>query len=81
MIFELKFEGIDDWNRPVFKEIDSKIRYGDVNKLWTYEECGEKNEKVIDYYKNNIDALEYFGTSFNCEPHGGNPYKSKLTIL
>lgn len=80
-IYHLKFEGIDDWNRPVFKKTDSNIRLGDVNKLWTYNELGKKNETLLNYYRENIDALEYFGRSFNCEPHGGKLKEHCLLVI
>lgn len=66
--FDLKFEGIDDWNRPVFKDVDSGIRFGSVEKLYGYSEFKETG---LQYFKDNPQMLEYFGQSFNCEPHGG----------
>lgn len=69
--FNLRFIGIDDWNRPVFKDIDSELYFGDTNKLWTYKELGEDNKLVNEYYKNNTDSLIYFGSEFDCEPNGG----------
>ena len=78
---DIKFRGIDDWNRPVFKDIDSPIYIGDVNKLWTYNELGENNHIINTYYKQHIGELEFFGTSFNCEPHGGLPLHYKLNII
>lgn len=65
-IINLKFEGIDDWFRPIFKDIDSRDRYGDV----TCSKTG-KPAVVIEYYKEHLDLLEYFGHSFGCEPNGG----------
>ncbi|KAF5080354.1 hypothetical protein DSECCO2_119960 [anaerobic digester metagenome] len=69
--FNLRFVGIDDWNRAVFKNIDSELYFGDTNKLWTYKELGEDNKLVNEYYKNNTNSLIYFGSEFNCEPNGG----------
>lgn len=63
---KIKFEGIDDWHRPIFKDINSKDRYGDV----TCSKTG-KPEDVINFYEYRTQLLEYFGTSFGCEPHGG----------
>lgn len=81
---DIKFIGIDDCNRPVFKDIDSSIYIGDVNKLWTYNELGENNHTINTYYKQHIEELEFFGTSFNCEPHEcirGLPLNYKLNII
>ena len=79
--FNLKFRGIDDWNRPVFKDIDASIYFGDTNKLWVYNELGKDNKDVNKYYKDNPGELEYFGGTFNCEPHGGLPDFFKLNII
>ena len=79
-IIEIKFEGIDDWNRPVFKSTKSKHRFGDVNNLFSYNEF--KENKIIEQYKNNPnDYLVYFGQSFNCEPNGGLQEDIKLVII
>ena len=78
---DIKFRGIDDWNRPVFKSTMSNIYFGDVNKLWVYKELGENNDIINTYYKQHIEELEFFGTSFNCEPHGGLPSHYKLNII
>lgn len=66
--FDLKFRGIDDWNRPVFKDVDSSLYFGDTNKLFDWSADAET---VSNYYRNDPSGLEYFGSSFNCEPHGG----------
>jgi hypothetical protein len=77
----LKFVGIDDWNRPVFKDIDDDFYFGDVNRLWVFRELGENNETILNYYRDNIGALEFFGRRFNCEPHGGLASHVKLNII
>lgn len=63
-IINIKFEGIDDWHRPVFKS-ERNIRYGDVNCTKT-----GKPDEVKEFYRKNIHLLEYFGKTFGCEPHG-----------
>lgn len=72
MTINIKFEGIDDWNRPVFKCVDEKyksIRFGSTNKLFNWN---TPEKEIIDYFKSTtVDALEYFGHSFGCEPNGG----------
>ena len=69
-IVKLKFRGIDDWNRPVFKDTETKSHYGSADKLFSYEAT---EKEVIDYFKENLSDLEYFGTYFGCEPNGGLP--------
>jgi hypothetical protein len=59
------FEGIDDFNRPVFKEIKSKNRYGSVDILFPYWESKESVLKKI-----SEKDLCFFGTTFGCEPMG-----------
>lgn len=71
---EIKYEGIDDWNRPVFRDIKSKERFGSVDILFPYWES-EKSvlEKVSEKH------LCYFGNYFNCEPLGSKP--GNITII
>ena len=64
----LEFKGIDYFNRPVFKDVESNNYYGSTHKLFGWEDSAEK---VIEYFRSNIDELEYFGTRFGCEPYGG----------
>ena len=77
--FDLKFRGIDHFNRPVFKDVESSLHFGDVHKLWTNEEA--KEGKLLKYYRENLDALEFFGESFNCEPYGGRQQFFKFNII
>jgi len=75
---DIKFEGIDDWNRPVFKATNHNCRFGSTCTLFNWD---EPEEKVVEYFKNHINELEYFGCSFNCEPHGGNLKDTILNII
>jgi len=66
------FEGIDNFNRPVFKSInkDSKgniYRYGYTALLFDQN----TTKKEINTWFNPIEKLTYFGHAFNCEPTGG----------
>ena len=65
---EIKFRGIDTWNRPVFKDINSKSHYGSTCRLFSFE---ADEESVLSYFRYNLAELEYFGEHFGCEPHGG----------
>jgi len=79
-IKKFKFEGIDDWNRPVYKQVDSNVRIGSVDILFPNKEIAPNNtvEEIDNYFKNNLDKLSIFGTDFNCEPLG---YKLKTNII
>jgi hypothetical protein len=68
---ELKFVGIDDWNRPVFMS-KSKHFYGDVNQLFSYGADFETVTKKVQPFH-----LCYFGSHFGCEPMG-TPLRNKV---
>ena len=84
-LIEIKFEGIDSWNRPIFKDTKSNRRYGSGDVL-----LGEikrvypngTNAEIVEYFKNdnNIRYLCYFGRSFDCEPMGTTPEKELIII-
>jgi len=61
----IKFEGIDYWNRPIFKSLETKSRYGSVDILFDYDETEKEVLKKV-----NEDDLLWFGNSFGCEPMG-----------
>jgi hypothetical protein len=61
----VEFEGIDDFNRPVFKSINSKERFGSTDILFPYHATeSQVLEKVTE------EDLVYFGIYFGCEPYG-----------
>lgn len=76
LIVNIKFEGIDNFSGPIFKEVNSSARFGDVDCTKT-----GKPEDVIAYYKNNINKLQYFGRTFGCEPNGGLDRSIQLRIV
>ena len=59
------YENIDDWNRPVFKSIKSRSRFGSLDILFPYQE----GEETVLTNVSGKDLL-YFGNRFNCEPMG-----------
>ena len=65
---EVKFAGIDDWNRPVFKATDTNKHYGSTDILFDYGSSQDDVLKIIE-----ASNLLYFGDSFNCEPFGSEP--------
>lgn len=65
---ELEFVGIDDWNRPVFKEIGTRLYFGSLDILFHYQETEAKiKEKVSE------KDLLYFGTDPDGDPMGTSP--------
>lgn len=79
----LKFRGIDDFNRPVFLDVNTKTFYGDTDHLFPF---GTKGPDVFDFYrKNNLslnNCLCFFGYKFNCEPIGSEIRSDiKITII
>lgn len=72
-IYHIKFRGIDDWNRPVYKSINSAIYFGSTSTLFPDPKLAPNNttEEINNYFRANRDEIEYFGQSFDCEPHGG----------
>lgn len=73
----LKYRGIDDWNRPIFKVMEKNYYVGCIEKLYPHD---VNPKEVIEYFKNNTGFLRYFGIKFNCEPEGGS-LKSDLVIV
>ena len=69
----VKFVGIDSWNRPVFKD-DLGNYYGSVDKLFDYLDTEETVLSSI-----TEKDLTFFGRSFDCEPMG-NAVTDKLKI-
>lgn len=74
----IKFKGIDDFGRPIYKHINSNTYFGSTITLFDY---GVNIEDIDKYFKHNLQELEYFGESFNCEPYGGNNDKYEFIII
>jgi hypothetical protein len=66
-IIKIYFEGIDDFNRPVFRD-ENNNRYGSTRMLFHINASEFEVLNVI-----NEKTLIYFGKKFNCEPDGGDP--------
>lgn len=75
----LKFVGIDNWNRPVFR--NEKKYYGSVDSLFNDEAEAERVIERLTIEDNNLhEEIVYFGTYFNCEPMG-NPISETINII
>lgn len=79
----LKFVGIDDWSRPVYRNIHNMHQFfGDVNNLFPDKKIAPNNtvKEINIFYRHNLENLCYFGNYFGCEPMGTTPTR-KLIIL
>lgn len=65
MTTQIKFVGIDSWNRPIFKDINNKAYFGSTDVLLDYNATEKEVLNVI-----SEKDLTYFGNSFDCEPMG-----------
>ena len=68
---KIKFVGIDDWNRPIFKGEGKKYYLSDVNNLFDYDAT---DEQVKEFYKDKVPLnsyITYHGRSIDDEPNGG----------
>lgn len=63
------FEGIDNFNRPVFKEKSTGRRFGSTSMLFSYDAKPQYVRRCV--CCGEATMLTYFGTKFNCEPTGG----------
>lgn len=61
----VKFEGVDNWHHPIFKDVDGAARYGACGKLVDYD----SKECAVLKMVSGSDLL-YFGQSFGCKPRG-----------
>ena len=67
-IRKIKFRGLDDWYRPIYKVLVELPYYiGSTNKLFDY---ADPVSKIDDYFEKHPEELVYFGEHFNCEPMG-----------
>ena len=77
--YDIKFKGIDDWHRPIYKVQDLNVYIGDVNKLFNWDST---KEEVDNYFKDHLTDLVIFGSGFGCEPLGTSIKKEiKLNII
>jgi hypothetical protein len=78
MTIEIKFKGIDDWNRAVYKVVDKKVYVGSVDKLFDW---GVNKEDVDAYFKKHLDELVIFGSTFNKDDPDGSTIKKDIKIV
>lgn len=64
MKVSIVFCGIDDWNRPIFRDDRGRF-YGCTDKLFDYRAT---EEEVLTQIEES--DVSFFGYSFGCEPMG-----------
>ncbi len=63
---KVKFAGIDNWNRPIFRSTQyPKNFFGSISKLFNHD---TSREEVLNSVLES--DLCFFGNSFGCEPMG-----------
>lgn len=67
-MINVQFVGIDSFNRPIFKSVTDKAHYGSTEKLFSLDAQETEVLSTI-----SVNDLEYFGSSFGCEPMGTPP--------
>lgn len=72
---DVVFQGIDSFNRPVFKDIESRDRYGSCDKLFSDDATEDEVLKEV-----TEEDLLFFGLKFGCEPMG-TPAPKSLRII
>lgn len=88
---DLKFKGIDSYNRPIYKVINinghkpegGSAYFGSTGVLYSAFETTskEKINEINQFFRENIKELTFFGYSFDCEPIGSNALNWKLNII
>ncbi len=78
----IEFAGIDSFNRPVFKDVDTGTFYGNTDLLFALDTPEEYviREFAQHFPVKGIQELVYFGSTFDCEPMG-TPVKGIHFIL
>jgi hypothetical protein len=71
----VKFEGIDNFNCPIFYDGKNRHYYGASDELF----CHDATEAEVKC-KIKASDLSFFGYKFNCEPYGFEP-RGKIIIL
>ena len=69
MKYVVCFVGVDEWNRPTFKEVGTRNRYFcDVDNLVRYDAT---EKEIIDRYNAiGTASICYKGNTFDSEPNG-----------
>lgn len=65
----LEFVGVDFWSRPVYKWQDKEVYIGSVDTLLPDDKVAPNGttEEINAYFREHLDELVLFGTSFDSE--------------
>lgn len=63
----LEFAGVDYWGRVGYKVQDMDVYVGSVNTIFPNKAIAPTGteEEINDYFRNNIDELVIFGSTFD----------------
>lgn len=69
----IKFVGIDEWNRPIFKPENEQKKYylSDVENLFSQS---VSEQEIKDFYSDKVPLnsyITYHGRSIDDDPNGG----------
>jgi hypothetical protein len=83
IVLPIKFKTIDHWSRPVYRCEKVKYYFGSTQSLFPDKEKAPNGtvEEINNYFRNNMEELECFGTSIDDDPLGGLNPKYKLKII
>lgn len=78
---KIKFVGIDDWGRPIFKPLNKNYYLSDTGHLFR---SGDDEKTIKEFYAEMPFPLNkyitYHGSSFDSEPYG-NEVEEDLEIV
>lgn len=77
---KIKFVGVDDWNRPVFKVLEKGYYISDLENLFALD-VSDADIKVFYSGKKLSDVLTYHGNSFDSEPEGSKLKELNFVII
>lgn len=79
----LKFVGVDYWSRPVYKVEDMKLYVGSLNTLLPDKKVAPNGttKEINEYFRNNIDEIVIFGSTFDDGDPLGTRIKKELKII
>ncbi len=82
MEIAIKFYGIDNFNRPVFKHTNKKYFFGLIDYLFSDDEdFNNQKDHFIKWLEEHQEHITFFGTQFNCEPLGTQNKSWKFKII
>jgi hypothetical protein len=83
MNVNIKFKGVDWWGRPVYKVEDKEVYIGSTDTIFPDKEIAPNGteEEINNYFRNNLDELVIFGTTFNEDDPLGTKIKNTIQLI